>query len=87
MAVTGGGLNYSGYSNPRVDTLLDAARILTISDHRKRAYGEIITILNDDLPIIYLYWGKEYKVASLKLAGFVHIADGMMRFRHVWLNP
>jgi len=87
MAVTGGGLNYSGYSNARVDTLLDAARILTISDHRKRAYGEIITILNDDLPIIYLYWGKEYKVASLKLAGFVHIADGMMRFRHVWLNP
>jgi len=87
MAVTGGGLNYSGYSNPRVDTLLDAARILTISDHRKRAYGEIITILNDDLPLIYLYWGKEHKVASLKLQGFVHISDGMMRFRHVWLNP
>lgn len=87
MAVTGGGLNYSGYSNARVDTLLDAARILTISDHRKRAYGDIITILNDDLPLIYLYWGKEYKVASLKLAGFVHISDGMMRFRHVWLNP
>ena len=87
MAVTGGGLNYSGYSSARVDTLLDAARILTISDHRKRAYGEIITILNDDLPLIYLYWGKEYKVASLKLTGFVHISDGMMRFRYVWLNP
>jgi len=37
--------------------------------------------------LIYLYWGKEHKVASLKLAGFVHISDGMMRFRHVWLNP
>jgi peptide/nickel transport system substrate-binding protein len=87
MAVTGGGLNYSGYANSRVDTLLDAARILTAADHRKRAYGELLAVLNEDLPIIYLYWPKEYKVASLKLQGFVHISDGMMRFRHVWLNP
>ncbi len=87
MNVTGGGQNFSGYANPRVDSLLDAARILTISDHRRRAYGEILTILNDDLPFIYLYWPKEFKVASRKLQGFVHISDGMMRFRNVWLNP
>ncbi|MDR7522612.1 MAG: ABC transporter substrate-binding protein [Armatimonadota bacterium] len=87
MQVTDGGLNYSGYSNPRVDTLLDASRILTNPEHRKRAYAEILTILNEDLPFLYLWWPKEYKVASRRVQGFVHISDGMMRFRHVWLNP
>lgn len=85
--VTGGGLNNSAYSNPRVDTMLDAARILTTADHRRRAYAEILTVLNEDLPYVFLYWPKDYKTMSPKLQGFVHVPDGMMRFRHVWLNP
>ena len=85
--ITGGGLNNSAYSNPRVDTLLDAARILTVPDHRKRAYADLLNVLNEDLPYVFLYWPKEYKVMSPKLQGYVLVADGMMRFRHVWLNP
>ncbi len=85
--VTDGGLNNSAYSNTRVDALLDAARILTTADQRRRAYGEIMTILNDELPYVFLYWPKEYKALGPKLQGFVHISDGMMRFRHAWLNP
>lgn len=85
--VTGGGLNNSAYSNPRVDSLLDAARILTTTDHRRRAYGDIMTVLNEDLPYLFLWWPKDYKLMSPKVAGFVHVADGMMRFRHVSLNP
>ncbi len=85
--VTEGGLNNSAYSNPNVDVLLDAARVLTGPDHRRRAYAQILDILNDELPYLFLYWPKEYKVLSPKLQGFVHISDGMMRFRNVWLNP
>jgi len=85
--VTDGGLNNSAYSNPRVDTLLDAARVLTTPDQRRRAYAEIMQILNTELPYLFLWWPKEYKVHSPRLQGFVHVADGMMRFRHVWLNP
>lgn len=85
--VTNGGFNYSVYSNSRVDAMLDAARILTVPDHRRRAYAEILTVLNEDLPIIFLYWPKEFKLLSPKVQGFVQIADGMMRFRYVWLNP
>jgi peptide/nickel transport system substrate-binding protein len=85
--VTNGGLNNSAYSNTKVDTLLDAARILTAPNLRGRAYGEIMTILNDELPYIFLYWPKDYKVLSPKVQGFIHVSDGMMRFRHVWLNP
>jgi peptide/nickel transport system substrate-binding protein len=85
--ITGGGSNFSGYSNPRVDAMLDAARLLSVSDHRRRAYAEILTVLNEDLPFIFLYWPKEFKLLSPKVQGFVHISDGMMRFRHVSLAP
>ncbi|MDR7419745.1 MAG: ABC transporter substrate-binding protein [Armatimonadota bacterium] len=85
--VTGGGLNNSNYSNPRLDSLLDAARILTTADLRRRAYADIMNILNEDLPYMFLWWPKDYKPMSPKLQGFVHVSDGMMRFRNVWLNP
>lgn len=85
--VTGGSLNFGAYSSPRVDTLLDAARILIAPDHRRRAYGEVLTVLNEDVPYIFLWWPKEYKTMSPKLQGFTLVPDGMMRLRHVWLNP
>lgn len=85
--VTGAGQNRAGYSNPRFDTLLDAARILTTADHRRRAYAEALTIMNEDVPYVFLYWPKEYKVMSPKVQGFVHNPDGMIRLRHVWLSP
>ncbi len=85
--VTGGGQNRSAYANPRFDTLLDAARILTTAEHRRRAYADALAILNEDLPYLFLYWPKEYKVISPKVRGFVQNPDGMIRLRHVWLNP
>lgn len=85
--VTGAGQNRAAYANPRFDSLLDAARILTTTDHRRRAYADALAIMNEDLPYLFLYWPKEYKVMTPKLAGYVHNADGMMRLRHVWLNP
>jgi peptide/nickel transport system substrate-binding protein len=84
---TGSANNFSAYSNPQVDTLLDAARILTTPDQRRRAYADVMNIVNDDLSLIFLWWPREYKLLSPKLQGFVHISDGMMRFRHAWLNP
>jgi peptide/nickel transport system substrate-binding protein len=85
--VTGGALNNSKYSNPRIDALLDAARILTTTEQRRRAYAEIMTILSDDLPYLFMWWPKDYKPVGPKLQGYVQIPDGMMRLRHVWLNP
>jgi peptide/nickel transport system substrate-binding protein len=85
--VTGGGFNYTTYSNSRVDTLLDAARILTATDQRRRAYAEAMVLINDDLPYVFLWWPKAFKVLGPKLQGFMHNSDGMMRFRSTWLNP
>ena len=81
-----GSFNDAGYTNPRVQTLLDAARLLNDMTQRRRAYREVTTILADDLPYIWLYFEKEYKLASTKVQGYVHVPDGMMRFRTVRLG-
>jgi len=88
--VTQGGIgsfNNAGYTNPRVQTLLDAARLLSDMGQRKRAYSEVTRILADDMPYAWLYFPKEYKLVSTKVHGFVQVPDGMMRFRTVWLAP
>jgi peptide/nickel transport system substrate-binding protein len=87
FVVTGSLNNRSAYSNPKLDVLLDAARVLTTRDLRKRAYAQIMDILNDDLPMLFLNWPKEYKALRANVQGFVHIADGMLRLRTVWLTP
>jgi len=86
FVITGSLNNRSAYSNPKLDVLLDAARVLTVPDLRKRAYAQIMNTLNDDLPILFLYWPKEYKALRSNVQGFVHISDGMLRLRHVSLG-
>jgi len=86
--VTQGGIgsfNDAGYVNPRVQVLLDAARLLSDMNQRRRAYSEVTKILADDMPYVWLYFEKEYKMMSPKVRGFVQVPDGMMRFRTVWL--
>jgi peptide/nickel transport system substrate-binding protein len=82
-----GSFNDAGYSNPKVQELLDAARLLTDMAKRRIAYRQVTEILADDLPYIWLYFPKEYKLVSRKVKGFVDQPDGMMRLRTVWLAP
>lgn len=82
-----GSFNDAGYADPKVQTLLDAARLLNDMTQRKRAYRQVTEILADDVPYVWLYFPKEYKLASTKVQGFNHVPDGMMRFQTVWLAP
>jgi peptide/nickel transport system substrate-binding protein len=82
-----GSFNDSGYTNPRVEALLDAARLLNDMTQRKRAYSEVTKILADDVPYVWTHFPKEYKLVSTRVRGFVQVPDGMMRFRTVWLSP
>ena len=82
-----GSFNDSGYTNPKVTELLDAARLLNDMNQRRRAYSEAIKILADDMPYVWLEFPKEFKLVSTRVRGFVHVPDGMMRFDPVWLAP
>jgi peptide/nickel transport system substrate-binding protein len=79
--------NTTGYLNPRVQALLDAARLLNDMTQRRRAYREVTQILAEDMPYVWLYFPKEYKLISTRVRGFVHVPDGMMRLQNVWLAP
>jgi len=82
-----GSFNDAGYTNPRVQELLDAARLLNDMNLRRRAYREVTQILADDTPYVWTHFPKEYKLLSTRVHGYVHVPDGMMRFRTVWLSP
>ena len=82
-----GSFNDAGYADPKVQTLLDAARLLHDMAQRKRVYRQVTEILADDVPYVWLYFQKEYKLVSTKVGGFNHVPDGMMRFQTVWLAP
>ena len=82
-----GSFNYTGYVNPQLQTLLDAARYLSSMNQRKRAYLDATKILNEDVPYVLLYFPKEYKLISKRVQGFVQVPDGMMRLRTVSVAP
>lgn len=82
-----GAFNYAGYANPNLQTILDAARYLGDMTLRRRAYSEATKILADDVPYVWLFFPKEYKLVSTRVQGFVDQPDGMMRFRSVRLGP
>lgn len=66
--VAGG--NFDGYSNPQVDQL--TAQGLVTTDPAKRAaiYKKLQLILANDVPDIWLYWGKVLSVATTKLHNY-----------------
>lgn len=81
-----GGINDSGYANPKVDEFLNEARQVTDTAKRKEAYDAAREILNEDAPLVYLYhqtwlWGLDGK-----LDGFVPYPDGMIRLEGVSLQ-
>ena len=80
---TGGALNRAGYSNPKVDELLDRARTVSDINERRDAYEGVWQQVSKDLPIIYLYTPRNIVGLSKKVAGFTLLADGLLRLQDV----
>jgi peptide/nickel transport system substrate-binding protein len=80
---TGGGINDSGYSNPEGDRLLNEARTSTDMAVRQASYNAARDILNEDLPIIYLYHVTWIWALDDAIEGFVPYPDGMIRLEGV----
>ncbi len=81
-----GGNNVNKYKNPQVDTLLDKVRTVNDQAQRKDLYTQIITIANNDLPRVYIWWPLDRKAWSPKVMNFVHSPDGMIRTKEMWLS-
>ncbi|TKT69687.1 ABC transporter substrate-binding protein [Aquamicrobium sp. LC103] len=80
-----GTLNDSDYCNEEVDKLLDEARETPDVEARQELYEKAQAILQDDLPIIYVYHQPWPFVLSNKVEGFAPSPDGMVRLKGVKL--
>lgn len=80
-----GGLNDGKYCNPEVDRLLNEARVTNDEAKRKQLYDSAQAILQDELPIIYVYYQPWPFAHTKKLEGFKPYPDGMIRLKGVKL--
>ena len=76
---TTGSRNYSGYSNPRLDVLLDRARQALTVKAAKALYREAQTIIVNARPMIYLYHAIKYAGVSTRVTGVTFYGDVMPR--------
>src|SRR5213596_3028247 len=82
----GTSLNWSGISNPQIDSLLGRTREVSSQAERKKLYSELTKILQEELPMVYIIHPIEPKAFSPRVQGYEPIPDGMMRFKDVWLQ-
>ncbi|MFI4986766.1 MAG: ABC transporter substrate-binding protein [Alphaproteobacteria bacterium] len=81
-----GSQNSGHYCNPEFDKLLDEARSTIDPAARKQLYDQAITVMQHDLPIIYLYNRRWIYGFSKKLAGFTPFPDGLVRVKDLKLE-
>lgn len=76
---TGGSQNVAGYSNKRVDAVLDQARQSPDVEERRGLYGQLQEILQDDAPLVYVYRQRNLTGVTKKLSGVQVFPDGILR--------
>jgi len=65
------GLNISGYNNEKVDQLLKEAQDLdSYSEEKKKNYTEIEKIINQEVPVIFMYSSYYNYIQSKEIKGF-----------------
>ena len=75
------GNNFTGYSNPTVDKLLEQGRDTTDTGQRRVFYQQVWEALRRDLPITFLYSPRNIVAMTAKLNGFRPVPDGMIRIQ------
>lgn len=83
---TGEVFNFTGYSNPTVDELLEEGRQTSDPEERRGIYEQINRTVVDDAPYIYLYNPLEINVYRPYVEGYEARADQAIRFTETYLN-
>lgn len=80
---SGGRGNSSGYSNPNIDALLDAAMREIIQPKRAQLYRDAEKIINRDVPWIFLWVPEETYGVSKRVKGWRPSPDGRINLHDV----
>jgi peptide/nickel transport system substrate-binding protein len=76
-----GSQNDSGYSDPKLDALLDQARATLDQGRRTQMYQQATQMLLTSAPLIYLYHDHYFTGVSKKVTGIQFFGDGLLRFK------
>jgi peptide/nickel transport system substrate-binding protein len=79
FVATRGAQNDSGYSNPRLDVILNNARHATTRRARMTLYRAAVRIIRSDRPLIYLWHAITRHGVSNKVKGIKVYGDGLIR--------
>ena len=79
FVATKGTLNDSGYSNARLDYVLNGARKSLTTKARTTLYRVAMQIIHRQRPLIYLYHPVNYYGVSKKVSGVQIYGDGLIR--------
>jgi peptide/nickel transport system substrate-binding protein len=78
--------NFTGYSNPTVDELLDEGRRTADADARREIYAEVNRIIVDEAPYIYIFNPMNIQAYQPYVQGYEARADQAIRFMETWLD-
>ncbi len=83
---TGEVFNFTGYSNPTVDELLEEGRMAEDFDTRYEIYREVNQEIVDDAVYIYLYNPGNIQAYRSNVNGYTARGDQTIRFVDTWLD-
>ncbi len=81
---TGGGFNSMQYSNPQVDSLLDAARATSDQAQRTSDYQQAQQAILQDAPYVFLYHGVNQQATTTNIKNFTLLPTGILMFTSVY---
>lgn len=83
---TGSPRNYSNYSNPKVDALLDQANVEQDAGKRADLYRQAQQQILDDVAVIPIYHDTDYELVKPYVKGLSITAMGILRLETVWVE-
>ena len=78
--------NHGGYSNPELDTLLEAARIEPDVTKRISMYQEAERIIVNDAPVLFTTHSLSYQLVKPYVKGYIYTPITISSERYMWLD-
>jgi oligopeptide transport system substrate-binding protein len=86
MWVSGGPQNQTGWSNPQYDDLIEKARTETNPKKRMEILAEAETLLNEEQPIIPIYWYVSKNLVQPRVKGFFNNNQDVHPLNVLWIE-
>jgi peptide/nickel transport system substrate-binding protein len=78
--------NFSCYSNPKVDELIEAGASEPDPEKRAKIYSEMQSLIHADAPAVWLYVPQEIEAVSTRVHNWEPSPDSRINLHDVWLS-